>query len=305
MSQAASEMLGANVHVRTETFPDEHPDAVRPPEPGEQSAMLSWDTARHEHARLRLCRATDDCLERWVAFEDSDPEVERGRTLGFLVAAVFLDESTASTPSTPPPPSMPAPLGVSVTPSAPVTPSPAPRLEPREPARAPRRFPRGELTAAVAASGPGDGTTLGANLGADYAASLRFRVGLSGELRFGELSQAQASSQIASLLARTSYVLVEPESSPWLGVSAAIGLYHLSASHFSSDDLKPDRQGRFLLGGTLGALGGINFNSTSALYLDLGAELLSGKTTIVVHQEPRATLPLVNPLARVGLRAAF
>jgi len=39
--------------------------------------------------------------------------------------------------------------------------------------------------------------------------------------------------------------------------------------------------------------------------VELGAEVLAGKTTIYVHEEPRATWPPVNPLARLGLRASF
>jgi hypothetical protein len=303
LSEAAREMLGADVRVRTETFPDEHPEAAAPPAAGEESALLSWDSPRHEHARLRLCRTAGDCLERWVTFEPSDPELERGRTLGFLVASLVLNQDAAAPSETRAAPSPPAPLAPA--PVEPVIPLPVPRFEPARVTRPPRRFPRGELTAAAVISGPGDSTTLGANLGADYAASPRLRLGLSAELRFGELGSAQASSEVASLLARASYVLVQPAASTWLGVSAGVGTYYLAATHFSSDDRVPDRQGRFLFGGTLGGIGGIDFNATSTLYCEVGAEILAGKTTIFVHHDPRATWPIAGPLARIGLRAAF
>ncbi len=302
LSEAAREMLGGDVRVQTETFPDEHPEAAAAPAAGEESALLSWDSPRHEHARLRICRTADACLERWVTFEPSDPELERGRTLGFLVASVLLNEAAAAPPEPRAPPS-PAPLASA--PVKPVVALPVPRLEPAQVIRPPRRFPRGELTAAAVVSGPGDSTTLGANLGADYAASPRLRLGLSGELRFGELGAVQASSEVASLLARASYVLLQPAASTWLGVSGGAGVYYLAASHFSSDDRVPDRQGRFLLGGTVGGIGGLDFNATSTLYCELGAEILSGKTTIFVHREPRATWPVAAALARIGLRAAF
>jgi len=298
-------MLGADVRVRTETFPDEHPEAATEPGAGEESALLSWDSPLHEHARLRICRAPNDCLERWVSFEASDPELERGRTLGFLVASVVLNQG-ARAPGEPPaiPPS-PPPLAPAPVPAPPVVARAAPDLERVRVTRPPRRFPRGELTAAAVVSGPGDATTLGASLGADYAASPNLRFGLAAELRFGELNTAQASSEVTSLLARASYVLVRPSASTWLGVSGGVGAYYLAASHFSSDDRVPDRQGRFLFGGTFGGIGGIDFNGTSTLYCELGAELLAGKTTIFVHDEPRATWPLAAPFVRVGLRAAF
>jgi hypothetical protein len=296
-------MLGADVRVRTETFPDEHPELAAPPAAGEESALLSWDSPRHEHARLRICRAPNDCLERWVTFEPSDPELERGRTLGFLVASVVLNQGPSARAEPRVAPESSAPRA----PAAPVAAAPlaVPRAEPARVLPQPRRFPRGELTAAAVASGPGDATTLGANLGADYAASPRLRLGASGELRFGELSAAQASSEVAALLARASYVLVKPGANTWLGVSGGAGAYYVAVSHFSADDRVPKRHARFLFGGTLAATGGVDFNASSTLYFELGAEILAGKTTIFVHEEPRATWPLAVPLARLGLRAAF
>jgi hypothetical protein len=298
MAQAASEMLGPQVSVRTEAFPDDQPEVVPPPERGSESAVLSWDSPRHEHARLRLCRARDDCLERWVSFEPSDPDAERGRTLGFLAAAVVLE----TTPRAPAPvPAAPAKVPPSApVPSVPIAPVPAAAA-----ASHTREFPRGEISAAAAASGPGTGTTLGASLAADYALTQRFRIGLAGELRFGEVADAQASSRIGSLVVRTSFVPWRPSEGTWVGFGLGVGLYQLAMSHFSSDDAQPDRQDRFLLGGTWGALAGVDLNKTSSFFVELAAEVLSGKTTIYVHEEPRATWPLVNPLARLGLRAAF
>jgi hypothetical protein len=280
MAQAASEMLGPSVQVRTEAFPDEHPEAVTAPGGGERSAVLSWDSPAHEHARLRLCRTRDDCVERWVTFEASDPELERGRTLGFLTATVFL-----ATPAAPPNPAPPPPR-----------PRPSPPLP---------EFPRGEIGAAAAVSGPGTGTTLGAGLSVDYAFSRRFRAGLAGELRFGEVPEVQASSRIASFVAHATFIAFRPTAGTWLGANVGVGGYQLLLSHFSSDDVEPARQGRFLLGGTAGAIGGLDFNKSSGLYLELAAEILAGKTGFFVHDELRATWPVVNPLVRLGLRAAF
>jgi len=294
MAQAASEMLGAEVSVRTESFPDDRPEVVPPPEPGSESAVLSWDSPRHEHARLRLCRARDDCLERWVSFEPTDPEAERGRTLGFLAAAVFLETTPAAPAASPAPIAKPPPPAT----SSPVAVAAAP-------AKLERDFPRGEVSAAAAASGPGDGTALGATLAGDLALNARFRIGLAGELRFGELANAEASSRIGSLLVHTSWLAWRPTQGTWLGPSLGIGIYHLSVSHFSSDDPEPDRQSRFLPGGTLGGMAGVDFNRTSSLFVELAAEVLAGKTTVKVHEEVRATWPPVNPLARVGLRASF
>jgi hypothetical protein len=286
MSQALGQMLGPSVRIRTETFPDEHPETVPAPARGEGTAVLSWDSPEHEHARLRVCRAPDDCLERWVTFESSDPEVERGRTLGFLAAAIVLE---ALPPRAAPEPTV-----------APPVPAPAPAPPPAAP-----EFPRGEISAAAAVSGPGDGTTIGAGIEGDYAWSARLRFGLAAELRFGELASAQASSRIVSLVARTSFVALRPSRATWLGAALGVGGYQLLVSHFSSDDAAPNRQERFLLGGTVGALGGLDFSKNSGLYLELAAEILAGETDIYVHDEIRASWPVVNPLARLGLRTAF
>ena len=277
MAQAASATLGPTIAVRTEGFPDDHPEAVRPPTEGERSALLSWDSPAHERARLRLCKSARDCSEEWLTFTAGDPETERGRTLGLLAASLFVD-------SRPPP-------------EPPVV-KPVVRVAAHE-------FPRAELSAKVAAVGPGDATGVGAAVGADYAPARAWRFGVAAEVRLGELGRAQANTRIAAGSAQVGVSLLHPARPLWLGLSGGVGAYYLSVSHFSSDDPSPDRQGRLLLGGTVAGTTEVDLGASSSVCLDLGAELLSGRTEVVVHQQIRGVWPLLVPLVRLGLRTGF
>lgn len=278
MVRAASEVLGPSVSVRAAELFEEQPES-RPPREGERSVRVTWSSERHESARLTLCRTEHDCFERSVAFEAQDPELERGRTLGFLAAAVFLEESPraarAASPLAPPP-------------SAPV------RLEPRFFA-----------SAAVALAAPGDATTFGAELGASYAPLRRLRVGMAFEVRFGELTAAQANSRVGAGLAALEYTLLEPSRAVWLGVALRAGAYQLSLSHLSDDDPAPDRKARWLFGGDVSGVLGYRLGESAALFLAPGVEVLSGWTEVVVHQEVRVTWPVAIPLFRLGFQAAL
>jgi hypothetical protein len=289
MLQAASQMLGPGIKVRTVAFPDQQPEAVQAPSVGEESATLAWDSAEHEHAHLRFCRHEHGCSEHWLTFSSADPEAERGRTLGFLAAALFAEANPMSAPAA-------APAEAS-----------APVSERALPARAPERreFPHAEVTAAVAAAGPGNSSGLGVRMVGAYATSRRVRLGLGGEMRFGEVPEAQASSRIAALAADLWWLPWHPAQSVWLGASASAGAYYLTISHFSSDDREPVRQGRILPGGSGTLAGTLDFGRSSGLELELGVELLAGRSTLEVHQQVRAVWPVATPIARLGIRAGF
>jgi hypothetical protein len=91
----------------------------------------------------------------------------------------------------------------------------------------------------------------------------------------------------------------------WPFVSGGIGMYQLSISHFSADDPAPDRKGRVLFGGFVSAGVGLDLSAAARLYLESGAEILTGRTWISVHQQTRATWPYVAPVGRLGLKAFF
>jgi hypothetical protein len=279
VARAAAEALGSSVKIRTAAYPEGQPELVRPPAAGERSVQIAWSSERHDGARLTLCRAASDCVERWVSFQAADPELERGRTVGFLAASVFLEEPSSSEPK-PAASSPPAPTAV------------------------PRR-PRALASASVVLAAPGDGTTVGARLDGSFAPRETVHVGLALQLRVGELAAAQATSRIGSALATFEYVPFRPTHAVWLGLALSAGAYQLSVSHLSEDDPEPDRKARWLFGGDAALTVGLNLGEVSSLFLAPGVEILSGYTDIYVHGVVRATWPIAIPLLRLGVRAAF
>lgn len=285
IARAAGEILGPSITVRTAAYPDGHPESARPPAGEERSVQVSWASASFEGAHLRLCRAADDCFERWVSFGAEDPELERGRTVGFLAAAVFLEN--APQPEAPPP-------------------APSPATPAREPLQTkPVVERKGSVSAAASVAAPGDGTTVGARLAAGYAVAKSLRLGVAGEGRVGEVSAAQATSRIVALQLFGSLVVARPTPALWLGVELGLGAHQLSISHLSSDDPTPNRKSRWLFGGDLVGEVRLNLNEFSAAFLEPGVEVLSGKTEIDVHERTVATWPVAIPIVRLGLRAAF
>jgi len=284
ITNAASEILGPNVSVQAVAYPDAHPEAIRAPAEGERSVRISWESPHHEGALLTLCRAAHDCFERSVSFRADDPELERGRTVGFLSTSVFLENVPRAV--------VPAP------PEKPLVP-PRPRAPSAPPAH------KGSISAAAALAAPGDGTSLGARLDADYALFDPFRVGAGVEARFGDVAAAQASSRIVSVGLTCGWSTARPSRALWLGVQLGLGAYALSLSHLSSDDPAPDRKSRVLFGGDLTVRLALDINEFSALFLEPGVEVLSGKTDVTVDRQIVATWPVAIPVLRFGLRAGL
>ena len=283
VTRAASEILGPSITVQTAAFPDASPDSIRPPVDGERSVRIAWESPGFGGAQLTLCRAARDCFERSVSFRPDDPELERGRTVGFLATAVFIESA----------PRQPSPAEPEQRAAA------APPAESKPPTR------KGSVAAAATLAAPGTGTSVGARLDADYALLGAVRVGVGVEGRFGEVSAAQATSRILSGGLTLGWVATRPSRALWLGVQLGLGVYHLSLSHLSSDDPAPDRKGRALFGGDLTAKVALDINEFSSLYLEPGVEVLSGRTDIVVHEQIVATWPVAIPILRLGLRAAL
>jgi hypothetical protein len=83
-------------------------------------------------------------------------------------------------------------------------------------------------------------------------------------------------------------------------------LAQLSIARLSDSDVsEPERRSRFLAAFELLLHAGYDFTPGSALAVDLGAELLSGKTQIFLRQREVARWPLVVPTLRVGVNSTF
>jgi hypothetical protein len=304
MVETARDALGDRADVRLEAAASppapegepsgaERPTPVRagPTPPDAGVVELTWEGPNG--ARLRCYLPT---ANRWIArsvtFDEDDPEVERGRTLGFLVASIFVEapmRSERPEPIAPPPEKDSAPL-----------PAPKPASEPAPPPAA-----RAGAAAALAAVGPGDGMSFGAHVAFDYRVTPSLRVGIAGEARFGTLPSVQATLRFLAGGASVTWEAFQPSPGTFIGPS--LGLYgaELRVTHLASSDPTPATRSRpiFVLHPMLS--GGLGIGGSSAVFAELGVEVHAGRTTVVVEPEKRARIGFATPTARLGLRTDF
>lgn len=272
----ARDALGPTMEVRVVAAAEgERPG---PSTPGNGVVELSWATP--SGARLHCyVPASRRWIDRAVTFGLDDPPVERGRTLGFLVASIFVEEPHREREKPRPP---------SVVPTAP-----------------PPRSTRAGAAAAMTAVGPGDGTSFGGRLVLDYRVVPSLRVGIVGEARFGTLTAAQATSRVLGVGAEVTWEAWQPQPHSYVGPSLAAYAEELRITHLSPDGPVAVSKSHWYpaIQSVLG--GGLGIGAASAAYAEVGAEIVAGRTTIVVEGERRARTAIVTPTARIGLRTEF
>jgi hypothetical protein len=289
MTGAASEALGPDTALRVEAAPD--PEGMRLSDAGDASAVvrLSWDEAEHRRARI-LCffRRSQRWIDREVVFDASDPERERGRTLGFLLASMVINASSE--------PEAAAKQG-----------------PPNEPERAGResatqnssgrpaatRVPASVLAASAEVTSAGAASGYGFWIGVERAVVGReLWIGGGAHARFGYIAPAQASSRLLGLGLHMSWL---PVQAGRLTVGSRIGgsLAQLSAT------TSLETQNRVLPSAEVLALAGYRLSPGSVLSAQAGGEFLSGVTRISVAEKQVATWPWAAVLLRVGIETAF
>jgi hypothetical protein len=296
MTNAAHDALGPESEVRAELLPEGDAMSLAKAERASGVVRVSWDSDDHRRARV-LCYvpALERVIDREVVFAASDPELERGRTLGFLVASIFIDAGVVVPPRESAPESRPA--------GAP----PAPDLREDESRKGSPANSRWAIGAAAQLAGPGTATGFGAWLGLERSlGDLPFWLGGSFQARFGTVPEAQASSRFLALGPHATWLFLQPSTRSWLGMRGGASLAQLSIARLNDSDVsEPERRSRFLAAFELLLHAGYDFTPGSALALDLGAELLSGKTQIFLRQREVARWPLVVPTLRVGVNSTF
>ncbi len=295
----AREALGDRVELRVETIREG--DAERPATPaGSGVVELHWDPGTPGGAHLHVYLPTSHrWIDRSVTFDPNDPPAERGRTLGFVVASIFTDSASAPRPA-PEPALAPVPVLVPVPVPVPVDrerPSPASRDE---------RSGRAGAAAAFVAVGPGDATGFGARLVLDIGLLEALRIGIAGEGRFGTLPAAQASSRFLAVGGQVTWAAWRPGAYSWLGPSLAVYAAEIRVTRLAEAgaDATPS-QSHWVPAFEPALSGGLWIGGASAAFAEVGAEILGGRTMVVVQGEPRARFGLVAPAARLGLRTEF
>jgi hypothetical protein len=264
--------------------------------------VVSWSD-RQRRVVIRFVKPPDGrWTDREVRFDAADAPNERGRTVGFALASMMPDEaferrkSDAETDSATPLPIPPTP-GVASR-------SPGPDARPAAP---PRHNPLALDLSALAVTAPGG---YGGGVGGAVAIRIPLRgaLGLRGGLsaRGGQIGPAQATSRVIVGGLGMAW-------QPWLdparrwGVGARLDgllLFH-DVSHLSQDDSQAAHLSRFVPGIDAAIEGAYRFSDHAAAIGALGAEVAFGRTDVLVHQEPVASLPPGRVLAELGLRVSF
>lgn len=281
---------GASVAVReADPFPADEAAAGE----ADVVAEVTWTdkpVAAHLHVHTK-----PGWLDRDIGFAPSDSAVDRGRTVGFVVAAMVPEFEP--TPLAPPPP--PPPPFVPVSSLAPVE---RPEVTPSGP-RAPSRFvvdAFGTLGSALGSgAGLGGGGAFGLQAGRWLAVTLR------SDLRVGEIDGFGRTTafRVGAGVAVSTDVTAAWALGVRLGLAALrVGVTRtgVAGSPTSRDSLSRWVPDATVVGEVVGRLGG-----DAAVYAAIGPEFALGTTTVTLNAAEVGVLPRVRIDTAVGLRVRF
>jgi hypothetical protein len=298
-ASAARELLGAEHEVEVREI-DAVPDDDRASSIG--SALhagavveLVWEGPEHRQVRIRVhVEPRPGYRDRLLTFSDTDELSERGRTVGYAIAA------NITAPQESPTPPLEAPIQPEVPPvSVPISP-PVPRA---------RAFAHGTLdvtaTGAMGINGPagGWGGTLSGRW--YFAPPWALRAGTSA--RLGQVTPAQATSLLMHAAAGIAWLpLPATVNRPFeLGARVDGLLLREQLNHFDSDDEEPAIAMRWLPGADAALEGTWLFGSSTGLLASLGAEFAFGRTNVTIERKIVTTIPPVRLVLQAGVRASF
>lgn len=282
---------GASVLVReAEPFPAD--DAVA----GEADvvAEVTWTTkpvSAHLHVHTK-----PGWLDRDIGFATTDSATDRGRTVGFVVAAMVPEFEPTPLPAPPPPPPPFVPVVSTVSPERP------PDVSPKGP-RPSARF----VVDAFGALGSAMGTGVGVGGGGAFGVqpSPWIGVGVRSDLRVGELVGFGRTTafRVGAGVALSTHVAAPFALALRLDVAAlrvAVTRTGVAGATTSGDSLSRWVPDVTLVGEVVGRLGG-----DAALYGAVGPEVALGTTKITLNGAEVGGLPRVRVSAAVGLRVRF
>jgi hypothetical protein len=310
MRQAAIQVLGSATAIVIREAPDDLADVAAIERGNTLHAAVvvrvSWTSRAYLHARLRVHLAgTSEWTNRDVGFESRDAPAERGRALGYSVAAVVAGDTTpggsptgwalgATTPASPVPAAPPLPIGGDVTTSdaaGGVT-----QGRPTSPG-----FSFFLDAAAVASSGLG-GSGGQARLGWSMTRRLVFVLG--GGARIGTVGVAQANSSHLYATGGAAFDVISFWRIAVSGRGEAL-LMRQSLSHFSADDVTPVKRTRWLPGFRPQLEVSLWPSRRAAIVASAGWELTAGSTDVYVRSVKVSVIPATRRIGEIGLRVHF
>ena len=290
MLNTAHQVLGAEVALRVEVFdPNQSVEELLHTRPTSAYAWLAWDAEQPLVAHLR-CFVPN--ANRWVArdvsFAPQDPEVESGRTLGFVIASIYVEGAAP-----------PAPPIVSAPPKTQIS-NPTAETKPIEAHR--KRF---ILGGGASLAAPGDITSVGAWIGLQRAVSGRFSLGVMGDARFGTVVNAQSSERFLAGGLLATYRAWPARGTIWCGPQVFFGAEHVSFTHFSEDDVRPVTQNAWIPRLDALATAYLALSDSAQVYIGVGTNYRFGRGDVYVHGMIKADWPAWVGVGRIGFETLF
>ncbi len=298
MVEATAEGLPANARVQTVDRATSNADVV---------VTLRWASDNDRRATLHVRVRDGRESERVVVFGAADPDRERGRTLGFAVAAMIPDDVRGPDDAPPPPP--PKPEAVPPTPPTPApTPSPSP---PREaPPRSSRSTPIDDarLWLDASAQGATGFTGTASSLGGALAVRMPLRpivLRLGGAVRGGEIEEVEASSTTFRGDAGVGFYAFVLDRQVMLGARTGLVVFRHSLIRTDPNSGAEISGGHTLFGMEAMAEGAWVFSPRLAAVAAAGTEVAFGTTRVLVGASRITAIPALRPVAELGIRLAF
>jgi hypothetical protein len=276
--------FAAMVDAARATVPEGTRVAVSEREPATNAdvvVVVRWADDAHSHATLTVRLRDGRFAARSVAFDPQDPDLERGRTLGFAAVAMIPDDVTAAEPAP--------------SPERPVEPAPAPGKPDGT-----RKRVMLDLTAQGALAAAGSGDTLGGAVSGRLPLGEVFaRVGAAA--RFGTIAEAKASVVVVrgDVGVGVSRRVLHPDFE--IGARGAVVLVHYALARTETDGGKTAGS-HTLAGADIAGEGGFWIARHVAIVGAVGTELAFGTTRVLVGSSSVAVIPPVRLLGELGVR---
>jgi hypothetical protein len=301
MAAAAQEALDPSALVLVREVPDAtlasdaravslaeavHADAV---------AVLTWPDADHHRAHVHVYSARPTrWVDRDIEFRGIDAAEERGKALGYAVAAMVLPRHEAGAREEPEPPPPPPPK------REPTPPPPPPSPPPRE-----RRLAL-DVVGTGSAGIDGDAAGFGTEASARWTFYDPLSLRLGGGLRIGEVPAAQASMALGRFDGGLALRVVTLGHARPLtfGVRADAVLLYQVVSRPGPNSVTSSGTRWGPAGDALAEVAW-RFVPEAAIVAAGGAEVASSRTQVLVDDRAAATIPRVRILGEFGIRALF
>jgi hypothetical protein len=291
LKAAARVALGADVdvlvHLVSELPSDESALETGRTLSADAVAEVTWADAEHRHARLHVhTRAASHWIDRDIGFDPSDADAERGRTIGFSVAAMMPDQVRPSAPI--------RPLPVD---SADVRPNPSTVHA----ADAGPHRTRGSLDVLLAGAAGGDATGIGGAVGVRYFLDSHLALTGAAGARVGQDSAAQATALILFAGPGLSWRAFPADAR--FRVGPRLDLFVMRESSSRADS--PSAQTRWVAAADLLVEATLRMTPGAALLLGAGGETAFGTTDVFVRGQKVSTFPPLRFIATAGVEASF